>query len=186
MQCNFSSIVRCLLLAFFVTLTGQFLSANVPDDQPVEAIRFSDYDTGKYLDRIRYFEDVEGTMTIDDMIHQTFHPGKPGVQNMGVSPSIYWFKIRLYNDHERDEFVFVIDNSLLNHVTLYQSDLDSSGAHRYRGEVVSKYENHSDRLNKSTMPEFHVRQPVGSTETYYLRVESYTQLLIPIKVQSHP
>src|SRR5690606_25416770 len=42
----------------------------------------------------------------------------------------------------------------------------------------------SKRINPYTLPEFRAVHPSGTTLTYYFRVETFTQMLIPIKIMT--
>jgi len=144
-------------------------------------VSFSEYASGQYLEEIQYYEDTSRQLTIDNIVDTVFTKGKSGVQNMGVSASVFWFKIILRNDSDRDVLVFTIDNPLLNSVTLYKKEINDSLNH-FTTDEVTKYKPFYARENLNTLPEFHVEQEVGTIAVYYFRVESFTQLLVPIKI----
>src|SRR5690606_38463015 len=87
---------------------------------PDEVLNLCDYNGDKYVEHISYIEDTEGKLDISDVIHKDFVKGRTGVQNMGVTPSVYWFKVTINNDSKRNIFALIIDNSLLNNITLYK------------------------------------------------------------------
>lgn len=170
------------VLAVFLCVSVVFAGSQSPGGGQ-GIVRFSDYNNGRYIDRIQYYEDTSRTMTIGDVVAREFRTCKQNVQNMGVSPSVFWFKFRLHNDSELEDIVFIVDNSLLGSVTLYEEN-EGTVPRGFTATEVSKYESYNLRTHKNTVPEFHVNQPRGSTATYYVRVESFTQLLLPIKVQT--
>src|SRR5690606_12333409 len=65
---------------------------------PDEVLNLCDYNGDKYVEHISYIEDTEGKLDISDVIHKDFVKGRTGVQNMGVTPSVYWFKVTINND----------------------------------------------------------------------------------------
>lgn len=158
-----------------------------PDYNKEEVLTFSSYNNKKYVEHIRYFEDKEGTLSVEDVVNQEFTKGKPGVQNMGVTSSVYWFKITINNDSKRDIVSIVFDNSLLQDITLYRRVLTNEDAKlmgEFEVQKINKNQPFTQRINEYTLPEFHVIHPIGSTLTYYFRVETYTQMLIPIKIMT--
>lgn len=158
-----------------------------PDYNEEEVLAVSDYNDKKYVEHIRYFEDKEGNMSVEDVLNQEFTKGKPGVQNMGVTSSVFWFKITIKNDSNRDIVSLVFDNSLLQSITLYRkvlTNVDAEKMGEFEVQMITKDQPFTQRINQYTLPEFHVVHPIGSTLTYYFKVETFTQMLIPIKIMT--
>lgn len=170
-----------LVLIALLCFKPVFAASNTTNH--TDTLYVSDYDNNQYIENILYYEDGSQQLSIEDIAAKKFLKGAPGVQNMGVSPAVFWFKLTVHNDSDLDDLVFVIDNSLLNSVTFYQETKEPS-ASRYTAKEVSKYTNYAAREIKNTLPEFQVNQEAGTTATYYFRIESFTQLLVPIKVLS--
>lgn len=170
-------------LLFFPSVFADPSGSNTGD-----TVFFSAYDNNQYIENIYYYEDVTRQLSVEEIVNKPFVMGAEGVQNMGVSPSVFWFRITVNNDTDKEGMVFIIDNSLLNRVTFFRQDgyhADSSMApHDFEVKEVSKFTPYDNRESKNTLPEFSVRQQSGTTATYYFRVESFTQLLVPIKILS--
>src|SRR5690606_1214081 len=159
----------------------------VPDYKHEDVIDVSSCDAKKYAQHILYYEDRTGKLSIEEILHQPFTKGKPGVQNMGVTSSVYWFKITVHNDTDREIVSFLFDNSLLNNIKLFRRVLTNVEAQRmgeFEMQELNKEQPFSKRINPYTLPEFRAVHPSGATLTYYFRVETFTQMLIPIKIMT--
>ncbi len=131
-------------------------------------------------DKVLFFKDSTGKLTLDEVKQQQFQISKLKVLNLGVSDATYWIKINVYNNSPYTVMSLEVDNPLLTHIMLYYPQ----GAGSYATKEISKHQPFRARGNLSTNAEFEVRQKIGDTASYYLRIISNTQLLIPIKVNS--
>lgn len=183
MKSHSNICLRTVFLVLIALLCFNAIFAASNTDSNTDTVYFSDYNNNQYIENILYYEDVSQQLAIEDIAAKKFLKGTPGVQNMGVSPSVFWFKLTVHNDSNIDDLVFIIDNSLLSSVTFYKETKDASPA-RFTSKEVSKHTNYATREIKNTLPEFHVNQEIGTTATYYFRIESFTQLLVPIKILS--
>jgi len=139
----------------------------------------SDEMNGTSLDHhIRYYEDKDGSLTIEDIIHlpeSRFLTKEGGRYNIGYSDSVFWFRIDTVNLSDK-ELTWIIESNypLLDYISAFIPD---SGAYR---EIAS-----GDRLPFSTMPYgYHnftitAKTPPGN-ETYYLRIKSEGSLLVSL------
>lgn len=168
--------------AFFIYCCFFLLSFS-GNAQTTDPVIFDDNFKGDYIsDRLYYLEDTSNKLSVYDVQHRPFLHSTSQVLNLDVKPSTYWFKITIRNISSHKQFILLLDNPMLTNVGLYRP-ADSSGQ-VFLEEHVTKYEPFHARENHNPSPEFHITQAIGTTATYYIKVSSLTQLLIPLKIGS--
>lgn len=109
-----------------------------------------------------------------------FIPSGARVPNLGVTEAIIWVRIDLVNHSRFNDLVLEVENPLLDKVTFYHPDEKGS----YTTKEISKNEPFTGRGNPSQNYRFEFRSVDSNGVTAFLRIESNTQLLIPIKIGS--
>jgi len=130
---------------------------------------------------IYYLEDKSHDMTVSELQNQPFKLSGQEVLNLGVSSSVFWFKIPVKNVSGINRIILEVDNPLLNRITLYTPGQNGG----FKEQEIGKFQSFWERNNYNTNTEFELYQQKGTTVTYYLRVESFTQLIIPIKLGTY-
>lgn len=170
------SVFSVLILQIIIQLFPSICHAS-----PDIAIQFTGKLDKDYIsDKIAYFEDTSNTLSVYDVQNLEFTPSDAKVLNLGVKPSTYWLKLTIHNVSRLENLILLLDNPMLTEVVLYQPTDSSHGD--FLEESVSKYQPFRIRKNYNPSSEFHLTQPKGSTVTYFIKVNSLTQLLIPVKL----
>lgn len=161
----------CIIIILSCILDTALLNgAPIHLSEKMENVNLDDY--------ISYYEDKDGTLTIDDIINlpdNIFIIKEERRYNLGYSSSAFWFKIEAINPLDR-ELTWIIESKypLLDYISAF---IPESGKYR---EIAS-----GDRLPFSTMPYgYHnftitAATPPG-TSTYYLRIQSEGSLLVSL------
>lgn len=131
-----------------------------------------------YISNKAYFlEDKNSEYDISEILEKEFDQIHTQVLNFNVTPSSYWIKLNIYNISSTEDLIILVDNPLLTNTILYRPD---SG--KFIEDKISRNAPFHEQERYNPSPEFQVHQKIGDTVTYYLKVNSLTQLLIPIKV----
>ena len=115
------------------------------------------------------FEEVEKT--------GVFIQSKTQVPNLGVDESVFWIRFQISNQSNDDDMLLVVEDALIKDVALFTKN-DSS----FSCQNISKDLPFSTRKNDQHYAQFLLTQPIGNTQTYYLRIHGFTQLVIPVKL----
>lgn len=128
--------------------------------------------------QIGIFPDVTGKLPFDRIrTINAFRPPLQKVPNRGVTKTTLWLKFVLFNETNEEKLMINIRNSHLNHVRLYYSFReDSFYTYLDAGNLVPV-----DLLqNKSQTGMFLVPVPPYSYRTFYLRIQSAGEILVPV------
>ncbi|MDR3681635.1 MAG: 7TM diverse intracellular signaling domain-containing protein [Flavipsychrobacter sp.] len=130
--------------------------------------------TGVYL-----FQDSTHSLTFDNIVHNPgFKLSPAAIPNLGVTTNTIWFRLTINNQSTIEKMMLEIDNPLLNNVSLYTQ----IGPNKYILKTVSKEASFYHRENSSENYLFTLEQKPGTAITYYLKINSYTQCIIPLKL----
>ncbi|HEY9178897.1 MAG TPA: 7TM diverse intracellular signaling domain-containing protein [Flavipsychrobacter sp.] len=134
-----------------------------------------------YGEHISFYIDSSATKSFDEVLQtDDFIPSNSRVPNLGVTDAVIWLKINLLNYSRFDDLVLEVENPLLDKVSFYHPD----GKGGYQAKEISKNKPFTDRGNPSQNYRFEFRNVDSSGTTAFLRIESNTQLLIPVKIGS--
>lgn len=161
-----------VVLIFFVFLFHGFISVA----EPILTVRESGVSKsiGEY---IAIFEDSTGKMTLQDVIKSaTFTPSTASVPNIGVSPSSFWIKFSVQNTSEYERLLLEFDQPTIDEAVLYTVLPDGSIDKQAEGEFKKYHERLYDNQNYV----FALNIPLGETYTFYMRVKSGEQMLLPM------
>ncbi len=128
---------------------------------------------------IYILQDSTNKLTLNDVINgPAFKPSPVAIPNLNVTSNTIWLRLTINNKSNTEKMLLEIDNPLLNNVSIYIP----VGSGKYLSKTVSKALPFYHRENHSENYLFELDQRTGVTETYYLKINSYTQLIIPIKI----
>jgi signal transduction histidine kinase len=155
-----------------------FLSAN-----SVLKIQKEDnfYNIGKHLE---YCIDKDEIYNIDSIQKQEFKDYNKSIANFGFLQPTYWFKLRFVYDESmlKKDWLFRIDNTLLNYVDLYVLDENSKViSHKKSGNLRREQ---SLKLHENMLL-FDMPNNHKGVLTLYLRVKTSGSLFIPIHFVSY-
>lgn len=165
-----SFLLAGLLLLFF-------------NSQGKDLIVFSDTMSNRYIGKGTFIlEDKDRTLSLEDVIqrHRAFKKTEYDVPNLGVSTSHFWIRFSVVNK-SRDELIMLeLAYPLMDEVVLYEPLGDKRFAVHKTGDsyqFASRKYNHQNYI-------FDLRIPPNTTRTYYLRLKSGEQLLVPLSIIS--
>lgn len=133
----------------------------------------------KSLEALYIYVDSSHSKTLNEVIQiDKFERLNTEVPNMGVSDVAVWVRLVVRNDSRYNNLILQVENPLLDKVTFYHSMDDGS----YYVKEISKDEPFDKRGYSSQNYRLEINTPIGKTALVYLRVESKTQLLIPVNI----
>lgn len=171
---NAAAWMALLMLAWTPLLTHAATEA-VPMNQTVLAL----------TPYAAVLEDPSGTLTLADLQRsenaQRFVDGPRTGEafNFGITPSTYWFRLRLRNaDTQAAQRLLEVAYARLSHVTLYRVAEDGS-ASELRGGGTEPFD---ARPYPHRFFVFPLTLAAQSEQTVYLRVQSLTALIVPLSL----
>lgn len=134
-----------------------------------------------YGEDISLYVDSSASKSFDEILQiDDFTPSNSRVPNLGVTDAVIWLKIDLLNYSRFNDLILEVENPLLDKVSFYHPD-EKGG---YEVKAISKNKPFTDRGNPSQNYRFEFRNVDSNGTTAFLRIESNTQLLIPVKIGS--
>lgn len=131
--------------------------------------------------QVQVLEDPAGAMTFEQVRNTAaFKPSDKDVPNFGISKSVYWLKMSVANQATDLRILLTLSYPQLDQVSFYYSDNNGNYQEELSGEQVAipnrKYSNQNFI--------FDLKLPRNATKTYYVRIKSTEQMLIPLSVGS--
>lgn len=132
---------------------------------------------------ISYFEDVQGTLTLEQVKRESFTPyTKERRVNFGFTQSVYWFKINLLTSSSQDTHWWMkIDYPLLESVDMYLLQSDTLLI-KHQKMGTSQPFNSRDIGSHYFISELPLYN--SSDSTLYLRVKTQSSMQLPISIFS--
>lgn len=126
---------------------------------------------------LEYLEDVYGDLKIEDIREsKDFLPVNGKVPNLGVSKSVYWFKIKIQNQTSSN-LLINLAYPLIDYLDFYSFDTSGNLISKCSLGDLIKYEN---RLIDHQENVFSLRAQKGEIREIFFRVKSEEQLVIPL------
>jgi signal transduction histidine kinase len=122
------------------------------------------------------YEDVSGTLKLNDIIKKDFKLTKSEVPNFGISESLFWIKIRINNQSKEEHLLLSVMLPTLDNIGFYSPNDNGSYSSLLEGEQFPFYQRKyidSDYL-------FDVNIPKDSIKTFYLKISSKEGIQLPI------
>jgi hypothetical protein len=161
-----------VVLIFSLLLLQGFISFAEP------VISFSQ--TGKIISighEVSILEDSSGHMTLEDAVKSAaYKPATTNVPNLGVSNSVFWVKFVIKNDSRNDRLLLELDQPTIDEAVLYAIEADGRITIQSEGEFKKYTERRYN--NQNHIFDLHIEQ--GETHTYYLKVRSAEQMVLPM------
>lgn len=148
--------------------------------QPVASIEdpFEPHLIGKEL---LYVEDKTNSQQLSDIIaRKDFQLVGKDVANFQVSPSTFWLRFTIRNNSSANNYQLVVKQPLLDYADFYYP-ADGGYKEIQAGERFPyKQRLHDHAINFT----YDLDIPTGEEKTYYLKVKSSEQILVPIEITS--
>ena len=123
------------------------------------------------------YEDKTSRKTFEEVrqINQ-FSPSEKEVPNFGITKSTYWLKVEVENTTAEPRLLLMLSYPQLDEVDFFRPD--STGAYKTikSGEVVPV----GSRIYSNQNFIFNLNLPQNAKKTYYLRIKSSEQILLPL------
>lgn len=107
-----------------------------------------------------------------------FKPNNSEVPNLGISPVSTWLKFTITNKTDNARLLLNVAYPILDEVELFVPDSNSN----YSGSLMGEIKKFDTRQYKHPDYIFDINVPQNSSKTFYLRIKSAEQLIIPISV----
>lgn len=133
--------------------------------------------------QLTYYEDTDGSLSashiFDDIMLEWQNHGDK-IPSFGITESVYWWRIKIENNIDYDEWMLVIGYPLLDKVDLY---IQKDGFEDDREHI--RFGDHypfSDRSVSHRMFLHEMDIKKGETYTIYIRIESKSPLQGPLEI----
>lgn len=129
---------------------------------------------------IYYIEDKSGKLTFNDIRHSTkFIHLKKEIVNFNVTESIFWIKFTIVNKDNGEKNFIEVEQPLLKVADLYYQDSKNKYQVIHAGQRYPFYSrNYGQNINFL----FDLDLRPGEEKTYYLKIKSDEQVLVPIQL----
>lgn len=125
-------------------------------------------------DHVAILEDATNSLRLNDVRKSTgFVKSKISIPNLKLSRSDFWLKFSVKNMTDKDHLILALEYPMLGTCEFY-SIPDG------KAQKLSYYEAFSQRKYKHQNFLFDIYLKPGNTETYYLRVKSTEQMVLPL------
>jgi len=100
--------------------------------------------------------------------------------NLGFSKNSVWLKFTILNKSNNSDFLLEIAYPILDEIELFIPDTNNS----YQNHLLGEIKNFNSRKYKHPNYIYDLSIPTNTAQTYYLRVKSAEQLILPISVNT--
>ncbi len=156
-----------ILLVFSVT-TGKAEEVIIGEDQ------------SQYLGKkLTFFRDTAGLGLKEVMRIQDYSSTDEPVPNLGLSDDVYWFKLKLENNTDHNDWKLYLAYPILDDVRYYftQDGVVVDSLHYSEGQSIS------DRSYIKSDYIFDIDLDEGETAEVYLRIQTSEQLIVPLELR---
>ncbi|HTN45495.1 MAG TPA: 7TM diverse intracellular signaling domain-containing protein [Flavipsychrobacter sp.] len=169
-------VYRLILLLLVIFTTGVKSTAAPARDSVIE---FQGLFSEIIGDRSFLLLDSSNKMNLQDVLRSNqFVQSDKKVPNLGTNNGTVWVKFSIKNISPFHYFSLEVENAFLDNVILFYPD---SASNSYKQEEVSKAVSYNTRKTRTSAPLFTLHIPKGQMYTFYLKIRSEAQLLIPMK-----
>ncbi len=128
---------------------------------------------------ISYYKDINGSLTLSDILSKEFIPSQSGVQNFGITYAPYWFKLKIHPKKSKvnKEWWLKIDYPPLDFIDAYLVDENLTLVHTVLSGELRPFS-----AREVADPSFIHVLPQADTGKYtlYLKVQTEGALQVPI------
>lgn len=157
---------RHYLISFILSF---LFTSNLSAQEPL-IFEGSNLAIGKY---VSILEDPTNTLTLSDVTNSTkFVKSKVPIPNLKLSSSDFWLKFSVKNMSDEEHIILALEYPMLNICEFYNPAGEVQKLSYNTAFAARKYK-HQNFI-------FDIYQARGSTQTYYLRVRSSEQMVLPL------
>jgi signal transduction histidine kinase len=132
---------------------------------------------GKFLG---IYHDESGQKSFDEVKSRAnFEPSQKDVPNLGFIKGNIWAKFVVENRSSEPQLYLELEAPLIDEAELYSPD--SLG--NYSSKLLGQIREFSERKYKHTTYIYDLAVGPGKTRTFYMRVKSFDQVELPVKIQ---
>lgn len=165
----------CLRLLLPVLLSCWFVAASAATPVTITSAD-KNYQLGQYLEVL---EDPAGALTINEAAQsKDFKPTTQKVPNLAISKSTFWVRFKVTNTTQQQEFLLNLAYPIIDTVILYEAKGNGQFTASISGESVPITERKYRHQNLI----FNLDLPQGEEKTYYLKISSGEQVMLPISI----
>lgn len=160
------------LASLFLLIATLFTSFSF--GQTILTDQTGDIVIGKHLSVLQ----VDKELAFDAVVQSPdFKQNDKDIPNLGLTPYSVWIKFSVTNKSSQEHFLFDVAYPILDEVELFVP-ADSGFKSIFMGEVFP----FAQRKYKAPPYIFDLDIPRGSTLTYYLRIKSAEQIIVPLSI----
>jgi signal transduction histidine kinase len=127
--------------------------------------------------KVLIFTDHTGKLPFEKIeTINAFEASNQYIPNLGVSHAVFWLKFSIGNQSRHKRLSIMVKNPRLSSVRLYYPGDSGNYVFRDGGSTVPL----SDHVYKNQNSIFNVPVPPGSTRTFYVRVRSEGEIVVPV------
>jgi two-component system, NtrC family, sensor kinase len=167
-----------IILAICLTYNGAYsLEYSNQDTIVYQGNLLQSAQIGKY---VTFYVDQQDTATIYNLQNVTslFEKNTSDVINLATQTKSTWFKLLLRNETFDGHFQIEIDNPMLNDAEFFFKNKEGT----WSSQLISKdfaFENRAVHSQKLIFP---VTMQQGDLQTFFIRVKSNSQIVLPFKI----
>lgn len=136
------------------------------------------YDLGQYVDILR---DKDNSLQINDVLNSSdFTEPQQKVPNLNITKSTFWVRFAVTNHSDETHYLLKLAYPIIDNVDLYMPNADGGFEVIHSGEKVPI----TDRKYHDQNFIFDLRIPKGETQTYYLKLKSGEQIMLPLTLST--
>ncbi|RRN76443.1 histidine kinase, partial [Pseudoxanthomonas sp. SGD-10] len=129
---------------------------------------------------VSIMEDKSTSLKIDDVqSSDNFVLSTSEAPGLPLSNSNFWLKFSIKNKSDRDHLILMIENPTINTCEIYYRE---NGL--YQKQEVSTDQKFGNRRHRHQNVIFDLKIPIDSVQTFYIKVNSTEQMILPIIISS--
>ncbi|MDC0254828.1 sensor histidine kinase [Bacteriovoracales bacterium] len=126
---------------------------------------------------IEYFEDSRGKLEINDVLLESFLLASTDIPNLGLSSSVYWFRVTLKTINTSEtSYILSVENPLIDELNIYRKNGKAWVSHKM-GDTFA----FSKREIKDRNFSFNIKLS-EKEKVIYFKVKTYSGVIFPLKV----
>ncbi len=130
---------------------------------------------------VSIFEDKNNTLSLNDVLKSVeFKQSTKDVPNLGVTKSCFWIKFSISNKSSSPNLLLEVAQPTISDISLYKLIKNNQYEEQNEGLFKSFY----DRIYQNQNYLFNIDIPCGEIRTYYLKINSRDQVMLPIYIGS--
>ena len=126
------------------------------------------------------YEDKTNNLPFEEAISKPFQSTGQSVPNLGISKSTFWIKLSVYNSSSNQDLILKLGAPMIDNIEFfYPNDLN-----KYHSIITGESEPFKTRKYKDPNFIFDISIPNKTQKTYYLKVSSAEDIVLPITIGS--